>query len=92
MSDEEIRKIGEQFTFGVVFALTKWLIVASLVFAVVHCALPTDRDDTDPARGARSGLALRIDHGTGCQYLETKNGALLPRMGWNGRQICEASE
>jgi len=63
-----------------------------VVIAVARCALPDQRDATDAPSGPRSGLMPRIDHGTGCQYLETKNGALLPRMGWNGRHICEATE
>ncbi len=46
-------------------------------------------DDTDPA-GGRSGMTLLTDHGTGCQYLY-RSGAITPRMGRDGRQVCSGS-
>lgn len=92
MENEEIRRAGKQFGYGLLIAAANWVVIASLVVAVGGWLLPADRDDTDAPSGPRSGLLLRIDHGTGCQYLETKSGALFPRMSWNGRQICEAPE
>lgn len=40
------------------------------------------RDNTDGAK--RSGMALRTDYGTGCQYLETTEGGITPRLDVNG--------
>ncbi len=45
-------------------------------------------DDTD-GPGQRSGLGLRLDAGTGCQWLESRFGGLAPRLGPDGRQICK---
>ena len=45
------------------------------------------RDSTDPAHGGRSGLKIKTDALTGCQYLESSHG-LTPRLGRNGEQIC----
>lgn len=47
--------------------------------AVVH-------DDSDPPGGGVSGMYVRTDAKTGCQYL-SENG-LTPRLDRNGRQIC----
>ena len=49
------------------------------------------RDATDSAT-ARSNMALRIDYGTGCQYLANSSGALTPRIGADGHQICGAAK
>jgi hypothetical protein len=45
-----------------------------------------DRDVTDPPRG-RSGLSLRIDHETGCQYLTAPLGAITPRLNGQGQHM-----
>ena len=46
--------------------------------------------ETDSEEDAkRSGLELRFDHGTGCQYLVTRQGHITPRLGRDGKQICE---
>lgn len=45
-------------------------------------------DDTDSA-SERSGLGLRTDHGTGCQWLESRFGGLAPRVDATGRHICK---
>lgn len=44
-------------------------------------------DATDAASG-RSGVARRVDHGTGCEYLESRGGGLAPRLDAAGRHIC----
>lgn len=48
-------------------------------------------DTTDTSDGARSGMDLRTDHGTGCQYLESTGGGLTPRLGRDGKQVCEVT-
>ncbi len=50
-------------------------------------------DDTDSANKERSGLVLRTDHGTGCQYLLTPwDRAITPRMGADGKQVCKRGQ
>lgn len=53
----------------------------------------TARDDTDSPT-ERSGVILITDHGTGCQYLMAPGtwgggSGITPRMGRDGRQICQ---
>lgn len=45
------------------------------------------RDDTDSDK-ERSNLGLRTDHGTGCQYLVTRQGAITPRLDARGSPLC----
>lgn len=45
------------------------------------------KDETDPPDG-RSGLTLRTDAATGCQYLEGGGGGITPRLGPDGRPWC----
>jgi len=44
-------------------------------------------DDTDPP-GGRSGLIIRTDALTGCQYLTTTRGGLTPRVDRHGAPLC----
>ena len=45
-------------------------------------------DSTDDTLNrVRSGMALRTDHGTGCQYLESYSGSLHPRLSAGGKHI-----
>ena len=43
-------------------------------------------DDTDGNR--RSGVSLRVDAGTRCQYLEGTRGGLTPRLDSENNHIC----
>ena len=61
------------------------VIILLLQFAWV--VLPVGRDDTDGE--SRSGLRLRTDARTGCQYLESTGGGLTPRLDRNGKHVCE---
>ncbi|WP_311270524.1 hypothetical protein [Sphingobium sp. WCS2017Hpa-17] len=88
MSPKEVERIGKKFTEGALWAIGKWTLIVVVGTAVFQAISPPARDATDPPSGARSGVRLRTDSGTGCQYLETKGGALTPRMGRDGRQIC----
>ena len=78
--------------FGIIFA---WWLIAT--FATPP-ALKADSkwyksgyDDTDDiANKERSGMALWIDYGTGCHYLQASPFTpLVPRMDKNGKQVCE---
>lgn len=47
-------------------------------------------DDTDNfTTGARSNMALYIDHGTGVHYLKTPFGSLVPRLKPDGSLVKE---
>ena len=47
-------------------------------------------DDTDNfTTGARSNLALYIDHGTGVHYIKSPFGSLTPRLDANGNIVSE---
>lgn len=51
--------------------------------------LPSGFDDSDtPPK--RSGLSIKTDSLTGCQYLMTFTGSLAPRLDRDGKQICGA--
>lgn len=88
MTPKEVEKIGKQLTEGAITAIGKWAIIALLGFTAWQWVSPPARDATDPPSGARSGMRLRTDSGTGCQYLETRAGALSPRLGPDGKQVC----
>lgn len=69
---------------GLMMLLTPAVILADrALFPIFHMSA----DDTD-GPGERSGLALRTDAATGCQYLESRYGGLIPRHDRDGRHIC----
>lgn len=78
---------GVSMVEGLLFALGVALILSS-------CVSPGDRDrprdSTDAPTGPRSGMAVRVDALTGCQYLADVRGGLTPRLGPDGRQLCGA--
>lgn len=49
------------------------------------------RDATDSAT-ERSGLKLRVDHGTGLHYLESTGGHLIPRLDQDGNHVHQAQQ
>lgn len=66
---------------------------ACLVFlsmALYAIAYTTDigRDSTDTPN-KRSGMTIRYDAMTGCQYLESSRGGLTPRLDKAGKMICD---
>jgi hypothetical protein len=54
-------------------------------FAVSSCT-DQEKDNTDPLDG-RSGLYLRTDSLTGCQYLSEPRGGITPRPDGAGRHV-----
>lgn len=68
---------------------TFWLLFASALFAgilIMDYVRPYDNTDNGKER---SGLTIRTDNLTGCQYLSTPSGGLTPRMDQSGTyQIC----
>lgn len=45
------------------------------------------RDDSDVPNGDRSGMQIRTDALTKCQYFESRAGHLTPRLGELGKQV-----
>lgn len=65
-----------------------WLMILIFVTAVILDSC-TPYDPTDNAvAGERSGMRYYVDHGTGCEYLSTLFGNLLPRLDANGEHVC----
>lgn len=59
------------------------MVAAVMVVQVLYFRFfSVGRDDTDPP-AARSGLTIRIDHLTGCQYLDRDG--LTPRIAADGK-------
>lgn len=61
------------------FLILGWSILGFIAF------LFNPRDATDPITGARSGMQLHTDAGTGCQYISVPGGGITPRLGVGGR-------
>ena len=59
-----------------------------LARAAVTGALPFTTHP-DPETGT-AGLLVETDRGTGCQYIVTPWGGIVPRAGADGRQLCGA--
>jgi hypothetical protein len=79
-------KEAKEFTIWMV----GWFVVCSFAGMFIN-ALITSVDDTDAGRFERSGLKLRTDYGTGCQYLEAHGGGLTPRMSGEKHVGCMPS-
>ncbi|MFD1197395.1 hypothetical protein ACFQ3K_03505 [Brucella gallinifaecis] len=54
--------------------------------AILFPYLGIGDDDSDGSY--RSGMSVRRDALTGCEYLEGRYGGLTPRLGPDGRQVC----
>lgn len=68
--------------------LWQGMLLVILPTLVTAACGPVPRDDSDASTVVRSGMTPRTDHLTGCQYL-TGGGGITPRMGADGKQICE---
>jgi len=60
-------------------------LMTIITLAVIFNTPEYDSSD-DKENGVRSGLIIRTDYGTGCEYLETVRGGITPRM-INGKQM-----
>lgn len=61
------------------------LVFLAMMLSFMASSTPVGRDDSDMPGwgGGRSGVRVRIDHATGCEYLEATSGGLVPR--WDGK-------
>lgn len=61
-------------------------IVAVLMIAI-GAALHFARDDSDASGVIPSGMRVHTDALTGCQYLSTYRGGIVPRLRGDGKQV-----
>lgn len=62
-----------------------WILLLACGVWLLSWLQPLDSTD---GRDARSGMRLRVDYGTGCQYLESTWGSLTPRLDEAGKPMC----
>ena len=81
-----------------IFHNKKEIATIAGILALVLTILTTDiasnpYDSTDDKEnGIRSGMMLKTDYGTGCQYLVTVLGGITPRYKSDGKTVyCKAS-
>lgn len=93
ITNQQLRRVGFQFTSGVFVYIAVFVCVLTLFTHLQVNVLNRWRavDGTDRDWRHRSGFALRTDHGTGCQYLQSGD-ALIPRLDVTGKQICGAAQ
>lgn len=85
--DAIVRAARELFWAALRFFAVVW------VLSYLLSVLPFWRDSTDPPWPHRSGMVIRTDAATGCEYLETSDGGITPRMDGGGHQRgCKPEE
>lgn len=62
------------------------MIAVFFVATIMTLSQQNERESLFPA----SDFIVRTDTGTGCQYLETRNGGLIPRIDNLGNHVCVA--
>ncbi len=66
---------------------------AWMAFGVYLLVVFFPRKDDSDGRHSRSGMEIRIDHLTGCEYLQGfPFGSATPRLDRDGKQICYRHE
>jgi len=66
--------------------LCLWILVIVFIDYLLFNWFDWRKDSTDGEY--RSGMEIRIDYLTGCEYLATGGGGLTPRLRDDGSQIC----
>lgn len=67
-----------------------WIGIAAALLLLLRAALAGTLPFSariDPETGT-AGLLVETDRGTGCQYIVTPWGGIVPRTGPDGRAIC----
>ena len=67
-----------------------WIVVFVWLVMLVLNFFRVGWDSTDGNK--RSGLGLHTDNLTGCQYLSSPHGGLVPRFGNDGIHLCNRQE
>lgn len=81
-----IKEITNKVVFHLLILFGAFYFVVHVLDAVLVAANVTT-DNTD-YRGSRSGLEVRQDALTGCEYLAGSRGGLTPRLDHEGQHIC----
>lgn len=92
MTRDEIKAAAREMGYGFVSGVALYVVPGLLLMIAFSWAGDSlgwrEADDTDLSTSVRSGVALRVDHGTGCQYLETSQGHIIPRVDASGKHMC----
>lgn len=68
----------------------KTAAVLLAVLALIACGKrPVDVPQEQSMETVTTGLTVYHDRGTGCEYLRAGSGALTPRLGPDGKQVCK---
>ncbi|AHC30508.1 hypothetical protein CC53_gp091 [Rhizobium phage vB_RleS_L338C] len=86
------KQVGYYTTAGVGSALFVGMVIGGLFAILINLTSWNEVDATDKSASQRSGVRLVNDYGNGCQYLMSKEGHLTPRMGVDGKQICNGEK
>lgn len=65
-----------------------WLTVIIAYILLNLLLMPISVDSTDKDFWHKSNLQLHIDNKTGCHYLSTWTGVIIPRLDKDGKHIC----
>lgn len=84
-------EVYEQFKKDLSNYVFKVVIIAVIIM-IGYTLLPNTYDSTDGGMFDRSGVSLRIDHQSGCHYLEGASGGITPRVDAEGNHICTGEE
>lgn len=67
-----------------------WIIIGIINLIYYDSKISRDDSDQQEYSGKRSGLVIRTDYKTGCQFYESRNGTLTPRLdGYFNQLGCE---
>lgn len=83
MSTPKVRTWYDEFRTDVF-----WISIIVLIMVFISSFAHNSTDYP----GEHSGIKPHIDAKTGCHYLSTSSGALVPRLDKNGVQICTGQE
>ena len=90
-SEKDFKMLRKAIHMGLNDTISGIAIIYVIVIFILYLGGVMFRsyDDTDDAaNGERSSVALVIDYGTGCEYLQSQLGYLTPRLNKDGVQIC----
>ena len=91
-SEKDFKMLRKAIHMGLNDTISGIAMIYVIVVVVMYLggSIFQSYDDTDDAaNGERSGVALITDHGTGCEYLQSSQGHLTPRLNSDGNQICK---
>ncbi len=88
MNKPWIKDVFGSELFGIVVLILVFMSVIGLASAVYLGFVPKDNSDSETGR---SGMNIHTDALSGCQYL-SRASTLTPRMGADGKQICEVKK